>query len=84
MHEGAVCREIMNIVQDSAKANGIARVHEIVLAVGPWAGINEMQLNFYFDILRRGTSMSEAVIRVEKEEGLNGPSQMYIKNYRGE
>ena len=55
MHEGAVCREIMNIVEDSAKANGIARVHEIVLAVGPWAGINEMQLNFYFDILRRDT-----------------------------
>ena len=84
MHEGAVCREIMNIVEGSAKANGIGKVHEIVLAVGPWAGINEMQLNFYFDILRKGTCMSEAVIRVEKEEGLTGTSQMYIKNYRGE
>ena len=52
--------------------------------MGPWAGINEMQLNFYFDILRRDTCMSEAVIRVEKEEGLTGTSQMYIKNYRGE
>ena len=84
MHEGAVCREIMNIVEGSARANGIGKVHEIVLVVGPWAGINEMQLNFYFDILRQGTCMSEAVIRVEKEEGLTGTSQMYIKNYRGE
>lgn len=84
MHEGAVCREIMDIVDASARANGISRVSEIVLAVGPWAGINEMQLNFYFDILRKGTRMGEAVIRVEKEEGLTGTSQMYIKNYRGE
>ena len=84
MHEGAVCREIMGIVEDSARANGITRIHEIVLAVGPWAGIHADQLNFYFDILRRGTCMSDAVIRVEKEEGLTGASQMYIKNYRGE
>ena len=84
MHEGAVCREIMDIVDRSARENGIRKVHEIVLAVGPWAGIQADQLNFYFDILRKGTSMSEAVIRVEKEEGLTGTSQMYIKNYRGE
>ena len=84
MHEGAVCREIMDIVDRSARENGIRKVHEIVIGVGPWAGIHADQLNFYFDILRRGTSMSEAVIRVEKEEGLNGPSQMYINNYRGE
>lgn len=84
MHEGAVCREILTIVEDSARANGIGKVHEIVLAVGPWAGIHEEQLNFYFDILRKGTCMSEAVIRVEKEETLTGTSQMYIKNYRGE
>jgi Zn finger protein HypA/HybF involved in hydrogenase expression len=84
MHEGAVCREIMDIVDRSARENGIRKVHEIVLAVGPWAGIHTDQLNFYFEILRKGTSMSEAVIRVEKEEGLNGSSQMYIKNYRGE
>lgn len=35
MHEGAVCREVMNIVEGSARANGIGKVHEIVLAVGP-------------------------------------------------
>ena len=84
MHESAVCREIMDIVDRSARDNSIRKVHEIVLAVGPWSGINEMQLNFYFDILRKDTCMSEAVIRVEKEEGLTGTSQMYIKNYRGE
>lgn len=84
MHEGTVCREIMNIVDASAKANDIQKVHEIILAVGPWAGINEQQLNFYFDILRPGTCMSEAVIRVEKDESIRGSSQMYIKTFRGE
>lgn len=84
MHEGAVCREIMTIVEGSAKANDIAKVHEIILAVGPWAGINEHQLNFYFDILRKDTCMSEAVIRLERDETLRGTSQMYIKTFRGE
>lgn len=84
MHEGAVCREILDIVDRSARENGIRRVSEIVLAVGPWAGILEEQLNFYFEILRKGTCMSEAVIRVVKEEGITGTSQMYIKNYHGE
>ena len=84
MHESAVCREIAEIVQRAAEENDISRVYEILVCVGEYSCVNEHQLNFYFDILRRDTCMSEAVIRLEKEEGLTGTSQMYIKNYRGE
>jgi len=84
MHEGAVCREIVDIVGEAAWQNDIAKVYEIVLAVGPYSCINQSQLNFYFDVIRKGTCMEEAVITVERDEDLSGPSQMYIKTFRGE
>jgi len=84
MHEGAVCREIVDIIGEAAWQNDIAKVYEIVLAVGPYSCINQSQLNFYFDVIRKGTCMEEAVITVERDEDLSGPSQMYIKTFRGE
>lgn len=84
MHEGAVCREIIDIVGEAAWQNDIQKVYEIVLAVGPYSCINQSQLNFYFDVIRKGTCMEEAVITVERDEDLSGPSQMYIKTFRGE
>ncbi len=84
MHEGAVCREIVDIVGAAARDNEIDRVYEIVLSVGPYSCINAAQLNFYFDVVRKGTCMEEAVITIERDEDLTGPSQMYIKTFRGE
>lgn len=84
MHEGTVCREIVDIIGEAAWQNDIAKVYEIVLAVGPYSCINQSQLNFYFDVIRKGTCMEEAVITVERDEDLSGPSQMYIKTFRGE
>ena len=83
MHEGAVCKEIVDIVGEAAWQNDIQKVYEIVLAVGPYSCINQSQLNFYFDVIRKGTCMEEAVITVERDEDLSGPSQMYIKTFRG-
>lgn len=84
MHEGAVCKEIVDIVGEAAWQNDIQKVYEIVLAVGPYSCINQSQLNFYFDVIRKGTCMEEAVITVERDEDLSGPSQIYIKTFRGE
>ena len=84
MHEGAVCKEIVDIVGEAAWQNDIQKVYEIVLAVGPYSCINQSQLNFYFDVIRKGTCMEESVITFERDEDLSGPSQMYIKTFRGE
>lgn len=84
MHEGAVCREIIDIVGEAAWQNDIQKVYEIVLAVGPYSCINQSQLNFYFEVIRKGTCMEEAVITLQRDEKLSGPSQMYIKTFRGE
>lgn len=84
MHEGTVCREIIDIVSNAARINAIKKVYEIILSVGPYSCIHEGQLNFYFEILRQGTCMEEAVIHIEKDESLVGASQMYVKTFRGE
>ena len=84
MHEGAVCREIMDIVTEAAVENEIQKIYEIVISVGPYSCLHEGQLNFYFEVLRKGTCMEEAVIRLEKDETLIGTSQMYVKTFRGE
>lgn len=84
MHEGAVCREIMDIVTSAAIANEIEKVYEIVISIGPYSCLHEGQLNFYFEVLRKGTCMEDAVIHLEKDQSLTGTSQMYVKTFRGE
>lgn len=84
MHEGAVCREIVSLVSDAAMENGIQKVYEIVISVGPYSCIHGEQLNFYFDIMKKDTCMDKAVIYLEKDDALSGISQMYLKTIRGE
>ena len=84
MHEGAVCREIVDIVADAALANDITKVYEIVITVGDYSCINESQLNFYFDVMKKDTCMADAYIKVEKDVTVTGRTQMYVKTFKGE
>lgn len=84
MHEAAVCREIMDIVGRSAKESGLSKVYDIVIAAGPYSCIHEAQLNFYFDIAKQGTCMEEGTIRIERDETLRGPSQIYVRRFSGD
>ncbi len=84
MHEGAVCTEIMEIVTNAAKTNGMSNVSEILLTVGPYSCLNLGQLNFYFDVAKENTCMAGAVIHMETDATLTGTSQMYISSIRGE
>lgn len=84
MHEGAVCTEIMEIVQGAAVRNGLQRIDEILLSVGPYSCLNLGQLNIYFEIARKKTCMENAVIKMETDETLTGTRQMFVKSIRGE
>lgn len=84
MHEGAVCTEIMDIVAQAADVNELTKVWEITVTVGKYSCVNEWQLNFYFNAAKPGTCMSDAVIRVERDESLTGPSQIYVKSIKGD
>lgn len=84
MHEGAVCREIMDIAANAAVLNNITKIYEIVVATGPYTCVMEHQLNFYFNVCRKGTCMEEAVIRLVQDESLEGPSQVYVRSIKGD
>ena len=84
MHEGTVVREIMNIVSEAAYKNDISKVYEICLRVGPYSCLHENQLNWYFDILNKGTIMENAIITIERDESITGKNQMFIKTFKGE
>ena len=84
MHEGAVCVEIMDIAARAAEANGLKTIREITVTVGAYSCVHERPLNFFFDAAKPGTCMAGAVIRVERDESLTGPSQLFVKSIRGE
>ena len=39
---------------------------------------------FYFNVMKRDTCMEEAYIRIEKDVSITGPTQMYVKTFKGE
>lgn len=84
MHEGSVAREIMDIVEKAAIANDIKKVYEITLRVGPYSCLHEQQLNFYFDVLGKGTCMEDCKIKIFEDESITGTSQMFIDTFKGE
>ncbi len=84
MHEAAVCREIMDVVGKAAKEGGLEKVYDIIIACGPYSCIHEGQLNFYFNMAKIGTCMAEGTIRIERDESLQGPSQIYVRSISGD
>ena len=66
MHEGAVCREIVDIVTEAAAVNDIIKVYEIVVSVGEYSCVNESQLNFYFDIMKTGYNNKITILGISK------------------
>lgn len=84
MHEGAVCREVMDIALRVAQQNQLSRIERIVVAAGPYSCLNEQELNFYFHVAQEGTCMEGAWITVERDDSLTGVSQMYVRIIEGE
>lgn len=83
MHEAAVCCEIMDIVERAAAENRLKEIEEIVVTAGAHSCVNERQLNVCFDAIKSGSCMARAVIRVERDESLTGPGQMFVKSVSG-
>ena len=83
MHEAAVCCEIMDIAERAAAENDLKEIVEITVTVGAYSCVNERQLNVCFDAIKSGSCMACAVIRVERDESLTGPMQIFVKSISG-
>ena len=68
MHEMAICRNILEIIEDQARAKDFARVRRISVEIGPLAGVEVEALRFGFDVVTRGSVADGAVLDIIRPE----------------
>lgn len=64
MHEMALSEGVLQIVQDSARREGFARVRAVWLEIGALAGVDPEAMRFSFDAVTRGTVAERAALRI--------------------
>ena len=84
MHEGVVCREVLDISLKTAQENGITKLDVIVLVIGTYSCIHEKELLFYFDMAKIGTIAQNAVLKIEVDKNLTEYGAEYVKEIQGQ
>lgn len=69
MHEFAITDEMIKLVVDQADKAGIAKVEKINLIVGTLTGYVNESIQFYFDMLSKGTIAEGAKLLFETIPG---------------
>lgn len=64
MHELSLCEGIVQVMENSAKAQGFDRVKTVWLEIGTLAGVEQSALRFHFDIVTRGTLAEAAALEI--------------------
>lgn len=67
MHELAVTQGILDVVLAAARANNARRVNAIDLVVGDLSSIVDDSVQFYFDMLSKGTPAEGAELRFRRQ-----------------
>jgi len=55
MHEMSLCEGIRRVIEDQARAHGVARIRRVRVEIGRFAGVETGALHFAFDIVMRGS-----------------------------
>lgn len=84
MHEGTVCAEVLDIAVAAAESNHIEKISCIYMVKGIHSCIHDEELQFYFEIAKKGTRASEAVLVIEVDEQLTEYHSEYVKSIEGE
>lgn len=66
MHELSVTQGILGVAVDAARQAGVRRIVAIDLAVGELSSIVDDSVQFYFDLLSRGTPAEGAALRFRR------------------
>jgi len=66
MHELSIALSVLDIVRDTAAANGLASVGTVRLRVGSATGVDSESLRFAFECSRAGTPAAGAELVIER------------------
>jgi hydrogenase nickel incorporation protein HypA/HybF len=69
MHEMSLAEGILQIVEDTARANAAAHVRVVLLEIGALSHVEEQALRFCFDAVTRGTVANGARLDVQATPG---------------
>jgi len=65
MHELSIAQELIEIVEDAARAADAARVEVVYLRLGRLSGVVADALHFAFDVATEGTLLEGATLEIE-------------------
>lgn len=66
MHELPITQSIINISCEEAIKHNVKKVNKIKIKVGELTGLVPQSIQYYFDIISKGTIIEGAVLDVEK------------------
>ncbi len=69
MHELWLCRNILEIVQQNARAKNCTRVKKVVLEIGELIAVEKNSLVFSFNVITEGTIAEKATLQIIEVPG---------------
>lgn len=69
MHEMSLAEGMLQIIEDSARANGFARVKTVWLEIGELAGVETEAIRFCFDAVTRDSVAEGAHLEIAETAG---------------
>jgi hydrogenase nickel incorporation protein HypA/HybF len=64
MHEMSLAESVLQVIEDSARANEFSRVKAVWLEIGALAGVEAEALRFCFDAVVKGTLVEGARLEI--------------------
>lgn len=69
MHEMSLMEGMLQVIEESARAQGYQRVHGVILEVGRLSGAEVDALRFAFEVVTEGTVADGASLEIEEPPG---------------
>ncbi len=69
MHELTLAANLLELIEQHARANGMVQVLRVHLALGELFPVDEAALTFGFEVARRGTVAESAELRIDRVPG---------------
>lgn len=66
MHELAITQSILDIAQTAAREHGVTRVREVRIKLGEYSGVVPQCIQYYFDVISKGTVAEGAELKMER------------------